>query len=335
MIRFVWRTDVHCADQSPASRTDDWATTVMDKLTQVGQIAEQVGATAVLDGGDFFNPKTPSRTTHSLVQRIVGVHAAYPCPVFANVGNHDCRHSQISALPESPLGTLFESGVFRRCYTVREEGQVTQRYEQEFSDSTCRVKVAGIPYHGPRYDLDHFRDIEKGEADHLVVMAHVLASPHGGSMFAGEDIIKYSDLVDLNPEVSVWLFGHWHKDQGVTEIAPGKWVVNIGSLTRGSLSQDNVDRKPGVAILTFEGKSQPKIEVQRLKVRPSSEVFDMEKRVREESRSMTMDAFVDEVAKSLEGTVSSTLEQTIENLDGIPGKVKDRALDYMERATKR
>jgi len=152
-------------------------------------------------------------------------------------------------------------------------------------------------------------------------------------MFAGEDIVKYSDLVGLNPDVDTWLFGHWHKDQGVVEIAPGKWVVNVGSLTRGSLSQDNVDRKPAVAVLSF-GESIA-IETRRLQVKPAKEVFDMDKRDREEARTMTMDAFVEEVAKSLETSKSLSLEDTVRRLDEVPTKVKDLALHYMEKGLKR
>jgi hypothetical protein len=32
MIKLLWRTDVHLADQGPVSRVDDWSDTVFDKL---------------------------------------------------------------------------------------------------------------------------------------------------------------------------------------------------------------------------------------------------------------------------------------------------------------
>lgn len=335
-IRLVWRTDVHCADQAPSSRTDDWVETVMDKLVQVGQIAKEVGADAVLDGGDFFNPKAPVRTSHRLMQHIVRVHQLhYDCPVLGNVGNHDVRHSQLSNLPESPLGTLFETEVFERCYTVRhhDTGEVEQHYPASFGGAGGPVvQVEGIPYHGPKYDMRYFKGIKKNErSDFLVVMAHVLASPHGGSMFAGEDIIKYQDLLELNPDVDAWCFGHWHKNQGVVEIAPGKWVVNIGSLTRGSLSEDNVDRIPQVAVLTFTDKIE--IETRNLKVKPAEEVFDLAKRDREEARTMTIDAFVQQVQDSLINTADKKdLVEVVRGMEEVPAKVRDKTLEYMSKA---
>lgn len=309
----------------------------MDKLAQVGKIAEEVQADAVVDGGDFFNPKVPIRISHRLMQHIVQVHRYYPCPVLANVGNHDCRHSQISNLPESPLGTLFETEVFERLYTVRhhETGEVEQYYPATLGGGDQpKVRLEGIPYHGPKYDMRYFKDIQKRDADFLVVAGHVLASPHGGSMFAGEDIIKYQDLLELNPEVDAWIFGHWHKNQGVVEIAPGKWVVNIGSLTRGSLSEDNVDRIPQVAVLTFTDKVE--IETRDLKVKPAKEVFDLDKRDREEARTMTIDAFVQNVQESLARTANKEdLTEVVKGMDEVPAKVRDKTLFFMEKAAEK
>lgn len=153
-------------------------------------------------------------------------------------------------------------------------------------------------------------------------------------MFAGEDIIKYQDLLELNPEVDAWIFGHWHKNQGVVEIAPGKWVVNIGSLTRGSLSEDNVDRIPQVAVLTFTDKVE--IETRDLKVKPAKEVFDLDKRDREEARTMTIDAFVQNVQESLARTANKEdLTEVVKGMDEVPAKVRDKTLFFMEKAAEK
>lgn len=196
MIKLIWRTDVHYSDQTPSSRTDNWVDTVGDKLRQVGHIARERGAVAVLDGGDFFNNKYPVRTSHGLVNKIAKLHENYPCPVYGNVGNHDCRQSQIDNLDEGPLGVLFSAGVFKRCYN---------EHEVVFTDFARKVRVVGIPYHGPFYDMERFK-IEKKDEDYLVCMAHVLASPQGGTMFKSEDIIKYDQLLQLAPDVDVWCF---------------------------------------------------------------------------------------------------------------------------------
>lgn len=304
---------------------DNWADTVADKLIQVGDLARAHGCVAVLDGGDFFDDKTPVRTSHRLVSRVARIHATYPCPVWANVGNHDVRLAQMDNLGENPLETLFAAGVFRRLY---------DEHEVLLEAEGVKVRVVGIPYHGPRYDLDRFRAIQRGDEDWLVCCAHVLASATGGEMFANEDIIKYDDLPDLAPGVDSWFFGHWHKNQGIQEIRGGKWVVNVGSLTRGALTLDNVEREPGVVIAGFWPRAHgvpPAFDFVKLNVRPASEIFDLDKRVREEARAMTVDAFVASVKQELETKSDKPFDQILEKMD-IPVKVKERALQFIENA---
>jgi DNA repair exonuclease SbcCD nuclease subunit len=346
MVKLIWRSDVHVSDNPPVSRTDDWNETLMGKLTQVGEIAREVGAAAVLDGGDFFHVKSPGRNAHRTIQRVAQVHNGYPCPVYGNIGNHDCKYGDYEHLPEQPLGVLFETGVFKRCYDEHEvyiywrnnnaavtgEGQpipwgppkvdYSTTFPVSHLEGTPVVRVVGIPYHGTEYDWDRFTCIKKGDEDYLVVMAHVLASKEGGSMFEGEDIIQYAALKDLDPDV--WCFGHWHKNQGVTEIAKGKWVVNIGSLSRGALSQDEVARIPAVAVLKFDALGV-EIEQRPLKVAPPEEVFDLVGRTRREAKDMTMGAFVDSIKETLSEDARKPVEDTIRDMS-LPSEVKERAL---------
>jgi DNA repair exonuclease SbcCD nuclease subunit len=323
MIRILWRTDVHCCDQTPSSRTDDWPETVLGKLGEVGEIARAHGCDAVLDGGDFWNDKTPIRTSHRMVTRVAAVHGRYPCPVYANVGNHDVRLGQLDNLAESPLETLFASGVFRRLY---------DEHELVLERDGVKVRVVGVPYHGPRYDLDRFRRIERRDEDWLVCVAHVLASPQGGEMFKNEDILRYSDLPALMPGVDVMMFGHWHKDQGITPIGDGKIVVNVGSLTRGSLTQDNLERIPGVVVLGFWPKSTgipPALEFVPLRVRKAAEVFDIDKRAQEELRASMIDTFVESVKRELHSSSQRPYAEILGDME-VPSQVKERALAYIE-----
>lgn len=320
MISLVWRTDVHLSDTTPVSRKDDWTETVIQKLGQVASIAQEVQAVAVLDGGDFFHVKSPGRNTHDLVRKVADLHKTYPCPVYANIGNHDCVYGDYSYIGQQPLGVLFSTGVFRRCY---------DEHEVVFEQDGLKVRVVGVPYHGTVYDLERFRNIKKGNEDFLVCMAHVLASSTGGSMFEGEDIIKYSDLEGFDPDI--YCFGHWHKDQGVAKVGR-KTVVNIGSLTRGALSQDEMNREPGVAVLRFEKGRLPIVEVVRLKVTPAAEVFDVAGRERAETRTLTMDAFVDSIREKLVLDQNRSVSDLVTEMTTVPVKVRERVLLYLEKA---
>jgi DNA repair exonuclease SbcCD nuclease subunit len=319
-INLVWRTDVHLSDRAPSSRTDDWADAVFDKLGQVRDLAREVNATAIIDGGDFFHIKSPGRNSHALVNRTAEHHSTYPCPVYCTPGNHDSVYGDYAFLPQQPLGVLYSTGVYKRLY---------DEHEAVFTHEGITVRVVGIPYHGTSYDMERFTSIVKGDEDILICVAHVLASHRGGTMFEGEDIVKYADLVDTAPDV--YLFGHWHKDQGVEEIG-GKQFVNIGSLTRGALSQDNMDRIPSAAVLRCTDKGV-EIEVKPLNVRPAEEVFDVEGRARQVKRQVEMDSFVEAIREALQPTEGEqTLTEAVEGMSDVPNEIRERALAYLEGA---
>lgn len=304
------------ADQSPPSRKDFWTETVLGKLDQVRRVAKKLGVKAVIDGGDFFHVKSPVRTSHSTIQQIAELHKRYPCPVYANVGNHDVIRGEISNLPKAPLEVLFATGVFERCYDA---------HEAVFEEDGLKVRVVGIPYHGATYDRSRL-DIKKGDEDWLVVIAHLLASPKGGTMFGNEDIISYKELLGLDADV--WAFGHSHTDQGITELGPNKYVINIGSLTRGSIHEEEVVRQPQIAVLTFK-KDEVKILPIKLAVGAPEDVFDFETRVREEARALVIDSYVDSIRTTLAETKAAPLTDIIKAVD-VPAQVIERALSLFE-----
>lgn len=311
MTRLLWRTDVHMSDFTPSSRTDSWFESTLSELEQVGKIATKAKVDAVIDGGDFFDIKSPSRNSHNMVKEVTRIHLKYPCPVYSCVGNHDVKYGDIRFLGESPLGVLFESGVFRRLYDTN---------EAIFGD----VRVVGVPYHGNRYDIERFR-IPKKDERYLVVVGHVLASRSGGKMFESEDVLSYDQLVEVCPDADVFCFGHWHQDQGVVN-HKGKWFVNTGSMTRGSLTQDNLERKPCVVEMRF-GDS---IEMVRhdLDVPDAASIFNVEAKIKQDERETRMESFVASVAGTLKSTRGLDFEVSISGLD-IPHEVKTRTLDYL------
>jgi DNA repair exonuclease SbcCD nuclease subunit len=320
MVPLIFRTDLHLADAPPASRTDDWTATCARKLAEVGEIARQENACAVLDGGDHFHLKSPGRNSHSLVQLDADIHAKYPCPTYGNVGNHDVKYGDMRFLDESPLGVLFSTGVFHRLY---------DQHEAVFTRGGVKVRVVGIPYHGTKYDMTRLTSIKKGDEDHLVVIAHLLASKAGGSMFEAEDVIRYHDLAGLAPDV--WCFGHWHKNQHITRISDNKWVVNLGSMTRGSLTQDEMARNPAVAVMRFEKNSFDLREVP-LTIVPAKEVFDVAGRVRLETRETSVDSLVGSLKLAMARRPEGSLLDEVRGRGDLPPVVRERALEYLERA---
>ena len=320
-VTFVWRTDVHLADTPPQSRTDNWTETLLGKLQQVGDLAKKVKAEAVLDGGDLFHLKSPSRNSHEMVGKVASVQASYPCPVYGCVGNHDVKYGSLDFLDESPLGVLFGTGSIRRLYN---------QHEAIFEKDGVKVRVIGIPYHGTTYEMERFQQIQRGDEDYLVAVAHVLASHDGGTMFESEDVLSYKSLQNTAPDV--WCFGHWHKNQGV-EVINGKHFVNIGSLSRGSLNQDDVNRTPSCAVLNFT-KEEIKVIPIPLKVEAAADVFNIERKMRAEAKEVNMEAFVDSLKETLVTREGDSLMEHIRELPNVASEIKEKAMYYLEQAAK-
>ena len=319
MISFITRTDTHINDKPPESRCDDYMETLLDKLRQVGEIAREKGVDAVLDNGDFFHNKAASRNSHLLVRKVADLHRSYPCPVYENPGNHDFPYGNVDYISKQPLGVLFATGVFTRMDDIRfedEEGLV--------------VRVVGLPYK-MEFSVFDF-DIDRGDEDVLIVCAHTYASPTGTEAFGREQFLSYQDLAECTPDAFV--FGHYHIDQGIQEVL-GKKFINVGAISRGSLTNDNLSRIPKVGYIRVT-KNSDGVEIHTeaidLEVKPASEVFDLEKheRIREERKDI--DEFINTLSRSASENEEENILRAIEGMEDFDHEVRTRALQYLEDA---
>lgn len=319
MLNFVFRTDVHLADRGPVSWKGDYLGELWDNLRQVAKIASDTEAVAILDGGDLFHVKAPARNSHFLVNETIKLHKESPCPVFSIEGNHDLQNNNLCSLSKQPLGVVFASGVL---HPLREE---------VFSRGGITVRVVGLPFI-PDRTLDTFTSIRKKPGDDfLVVIAHALASeepPASVVDFFGEPVFKYSDLI-VPDGPDLLCFGHWHKDQGITEI-DGRFFVNPGALSRGSLSFETLSRTPSATLLSF-GVTGIKVVSYPLTVAPAEDVFNFEVKQAKEEEAVRIQAFLDDLNSklsdaSLQGVSVKSALQSLQ----VSQKVRDTALRYLE-----
>lgn len=320
-IRFVVRTDEHVSDEAPSSRTDDYMETCLDKLRQIGEIASDFGADAVLDNGDFFHKPGTKSNSHDLVKRVVDVHDDhYDCPVYENPGNHDFPYTRIDYVDQHALGVLFSTGVFDRLDDMT-------FYD---SDDDVKVRVVGIPYQRD-LDLPDF-DIERKDEDVLICAAHTFASKEGGSLWGDHHAFSYFDLADCTPDA--FIFGHWHIDQGI-ETVKGTKFMNLGSMTRGALVKDNLDRIPRVGRIEVGRNKQGDVEMDmdavELDVRPSDEIFDLDEYRRTKHEEERIDQFVESLSRSADVDDNESVSDFIDSMD-FSERVKETALHYIKQA---
>jgi len=320
MISFIFRTDVHVSDKSPVSWKGDYNAEIFESLRQIGDLAREHQVTAVLDGGDYFHVKTPSRNSHGLIIATGLVHKEYPCPVYSIEGNHDLTGNNLATVDTQPLGVLYVSGIFKHLQ------------EEVFESDGLRVRVVGVPYSLSR-DLDQIQAIRKKPGDDfLIAIVHALASenpPAHVEEFFGEAVFRYQHLVyDQGPDL--FAFGHWHRDQGVVQIED-RFFVNQGAVSRGSLTKENTERIPKVSLIQITKEDGISVRVLPLKVAPAEEVYDFERKERQEKESSIIEQFVSQLESDLQIDPDQDIEAGVASMNFAP-EVRSRALAYLERA---
>jgi len=274
-------SDEHLADLSPGFRKDDYKSAVLGKLDWQGSLARKFEANAVLRGGDLFHVKAANKTTMATMAAVAGVHRRYPCPTYSVAGNHDMTHNDPDTVPRQPLGVLFEAGVIRPLS------------DERFTSGSMSVRVVGVEY---VTDLDDegLRDmVRKKDGDtYTIAVVHALAAyapEERIQSFFGERIFDYRDLV-FEGCPDAYVFAHYHKDQGIREHL-GVQFVNLGAVSRGALTFENMERRPKVSSILCSS-SGISIEEHEIPCEDASAVFDLEKKQQLEKERRMMDDFI-------------------------------------------
>lgn len=320
-MKFIARTDVHITDKKPASWKGDYYGEILDSLKQVRQLAVDHGATAVLDGGDFFHFKSPMKNPHGLVREVIDHHRGYPCPVFTVEGNHDQSNQSLTTIPSQPLGVVLAAGAFQ---LLREE---------VFMADGLQVRVVGLPYI-PDRSRESIQVRKKPGDTHLILVVHALAGenpPSSVEDFFGEPVFKYDEFAQVIDGPDLVFLGHWHKDQGVVTLdtPSGQCTfVNTGSLSRGALIRENLERIPKAAVIevTHSGVVVTQIP---LSVAPAVDVFDIDRKEQRDQERDNIEAFVQKLRIDLTSE-STDLVDSVRKLGGFDTKVVQEAVRYLE-----
>lgn len=316
-MKIVTFADAHVSHRAPASRTDDYEVAIFAKLAQVTAIAVKVGATAVVTSGDLFHLKTG--VPHALVVRLLEwAHdlRGHGIELLGIPGNHDETHNRYESIPGQPLGVLFASGAM---VDVSFKPRV-------LIDDRVSVTVCGVPYpHATR--SEELIKLQPHDSVYGLLLLHCFASIEGGDVF-GEKVHSYRGLAHL--PYQVFVLGHDHRDQGIVKVA-GKTFINVGALSRGSLSSEDLARDVKVAVVEFTPTEITAQQV-KLKVAPAREVFDLELHQEKKAESAKIAAFVAELqADALDAGGMASIADRMLAFE-LPLKVRERIWQYIEQA---
>jgi len=317
----ITASDIHISDNGPRSRVDDFKEAVLGKINQMCMACNKLNADAAIIAGDLFNLKNPARNSHNLNQELIKIFKRFSCPIYMIEGNHDLTANRLESLSEQPLGVLFA------------DGTLIQLRDEVIEKDGVKISLIGIPY-AEKLDLDTLKIPEKGDCVSQICAMHLYSSLKGGMIFK-ERLYGYDELEVFSPDI--FILGHYHIDQGVYE-SNGKYFVNIGSMTRGTLSEEDIDHNPQIGYIKITVENNEPAYTLRsinLKVKPSSEVFDLIKREQEDQEREEIKLFVEKLAsEAVEKSVDSakTIDDLIDTM-GLAKIIRDRVLYFIQEAS--
>jgi DNA repair exonuclease SbcCD nuclease subunit len=295
MAKLLYVTDVHLKDKPPVSRIDDYAEALFGKFLKLRKLCEKLSIDAFLIGGDLFDVKDSVKVSHYLTRRSIEIFKSFPCPVYSIVGNHDIKYDRLDTISEQPLGVLFESGAVQRLTKA------------EFGNT----EVIGVDFTSDKNTEVSDFVFEKTADEQILSTHHNLFL--GKTEFFDEKAISYEQL---EKEVNAWLVlcGHIHYPPNGEYIVKVKdtYFVNPGSLSRGSLSKDNLQRPVQAALIDTDEKS---VELVNIKAAPPEEIFDLESKQEKDEKSEKIEDFVENLRDAVEKTEGEDVYTILSELD--------------------
>jgi DNA repair exonuclease SbcCD nuclease subunit len=289
-LKVLLINDVHLTNDNrhPSSCTSSYTGDLFDLLYQANSIATQYEVSAVIQLGDLFHIKAPSSNSHELIQKTMKWANSVPCPVFVVPGNHDLSNDRLASLDEGqPLGVLYSAGVVNRA-----EG-----YLDNFP-------VYGVPWQ-QHWDAEHsvadqavtnaLVDFKPKDTPQLIVTHAPFFEPGKESPYESYSTDKFSRILQRSGQSNLQVaYGHIHNCHG-EYVVNGVRFCNYGALSRGSLTEDNMQRGIGVTIWdSITGR----FEFVPLNAKPAEEVFRVVEVTEKRTSQAKLDDFLASVGQS-------------------------------------
>jgi len=303
--------DPHLSDRSPGYRCDDYTEAAWGKLDQIRVIAHKRKIDLLTLTGDLFSDRRKDKNSHKLTGSFIECLVKFDCEVASILGNHDLCYNRFDSWPEQPVSGLIKGG----SLSLLDFGD----FVYIFKDTGKKIRVRGRSYH-EKSNIDHLYE-PRGDEDLLIQVTHSSIDPKGG--FYGkysEEIHSYESVLDSSPDI--FLLGHIHSPVGITELG-GKHFFQHGSLMRSSTHDYNLERGINVGYLEISSDLKVKTEQIPLDIKPSHEIFDLEKKESLERAAQLKEEFfarIDEVRENRTKTIS---------IESILEKVKDKDVERL------
>lgn len=309
MGSYILVNDIHLSDRAPSACTDTYNDDLFDLLDAITDLAGQQRAAAILLAGDVIHHKTPSRTSHATIRRLIQwatTAQALGHPVHVVLGNHDLRFDRLDSIDESqPLGVAIACGALTLL-----DGWA------DLPDP-----IYGVPWQST-WDADTLTDAfaawhsrMRDDDGPALMITHAPLYPPGQELpYENVPAPLWATLMGHRGTVH---YGHVHEPHGVYTVE-GVQFSNCGALSRGSLHEHNLTRDVAVALWNADIDH---IRHLPLPAKPAAEVFRLDHAHQAKAAQLRLDDFLSGIhATRLAVTSTEAVLAHVRTLD-IPAAV--------------
>jgi len=296
-LKILHFTDSHFSYYPPESRVDNYLESCLRKMDEIKKLAKKHDCSFITFSGDWFHLKSWIKNPYILTNKLIDCFQSIHIPIYGIIGDHDSLGKIEDAEERQPITTLAKATDIR----LLSKGDVEDLGEG--------VYLTGCPKIGEyESDLTNYMPKRPDKAKVHISLSH-------GDLYKQPPVYSpvtlYSQLAGSTVD---YLFnGHVHLDMGIETIGTCH-IINRGSLTRGSLTNDNIKRTIKVVVLdTTSGK----IDTIELKSPlPIEKIFDLEKH----DKAVQAENEIDKLAQLIK---QESGEIEINSLDGIKQLIKE------------
>lgn len=287
MTRILTIGDIHLADRPPSIRTETYTDDILAKLQAAVDLAAQHQCEAVVLAGDVFHLKTPTRNSHSLVQRTGEVLVSAKLPVLIVPGNHDLSNDRLDSLKKQPLGTLAKMAGIELLIGPHPT-----------------LPLFGLPYlHDwsdlPRWMKEYQRWSGLKKAEDMdfrpLMVTHAPIFPPGQE--PPYEFIDAADWAEMMENGDCY-YGHIHDPHGAyvpNEAYKNVVLCNNGAISRGSLHEATLKREPKVTLWGDDEGPYGPFTTLPLPFRPVEAVFRLREKEDVDEKTNRVEEFLNHV----------------------------------------
>lgn len=311
-MKFLLLGDVHLADRPPGQCSDSYTDDLFDMLDYCARLSKEHDA-VMIQAGDLFHLKHPSRNSHALVRRTIEALGKFQREVFIVPGNHDISHDRQESLISQPLGVVFTSGV----------ATMLKGWDLEFG-----YPIYGVPWL-QRFDdrmvseaLAGFRE-ESGMPHNLVITHAPLYPPSQELSYEFYPSDKWAQA--MGNQGSCY-YGHVHEAHGVWKNA-GVIFGNQGALSRGSIHEHNLKREISVTLWDSVNGAFTVVPIPH---KPAEEVFKLSQVEVIREKQEQLNVFLESIGQASVEITSVESVLTMVKTMGLPEELLQTVQDLLE-----